>query len=187
MFRWHCRKFRFFLAEILLTSKTGPARSYQDISKLIARLSLNSELPVEEKKSIILCACSAQALYDVWERANRVLDKSILDSIGIKSDIEWRGKKRQYAPIISYDPPLLVAVPVDGDPFKNLSDAEVVGKGIEWEKYQREVMRNQFVQTFYESLRSLQTEMVPLPKLEGDVFGRYKEALAKKARRRKRR
>lgn len=124
-----------------------------------------SPMPYQDKKNKIFLALNAYSMNDIWEKSTRILDKLILERIGINVAIPWRGKERKYGGKHLDEINMIIAIPLEGDPHKGLYDREVIRRIIEWEKYLNPVMRNEFVDNFYNSLKELSVRLMPLPEL----------------------
>lgn len=122
-------------------------------------------ISIQNKRNKIFLALNAYTMNDLWERSARILDKQILDCIGIPINLEWRGKERGYVGKILPELNLVIAIPLEGDPYKRLDDKEVIRRTIEWEKYMNPVMRNEFIDNFYDSLKKVSVRLIPLPEL----------------------
>ena len=177
------QKTPFVVAHTYLLQDLPPMRRVSDVSGLAARLSLNSKLSPDEKKLVMIRAATAYAIDDVQERANRILDKNVLESISINAPVEWRNQHRQFRPAVSYDPPVLMALPVTGDPFKDLTDKDAINQFIEWEKYSGPVIPHPAIETLLQSFKELDVEVLPLYELKGQhekAYNEYREGQRRK-------
>jgi hypothetical protein len=122
----------------------------------------------KEKKRKLMLATNAYALESMWEDATRILDKLILESIGIKAPLPFRGEKREYGFHVLQDPYMTIGIPSGGDQFLGLSDKEVVHRVINWVDYMNPVSvgDNEFYNNFFDSLKGLKFTSLPLTQLK---------------------
>ena len=176
-----------------MCERDGRMNHFNDLSKLAAKLSLDGKTSKSEKKDRMIMALNAYVLNDVSERANNILDNTMLESIGIKGrDLDWREKERVFVSLVVNDPSILIGVPVDGDPFKTLSDQETIDRFIDWERHLnvRAVMPNEYVETFFDSLKNVKIDIASLNDLKREHERELREqekkrSLGKNFRRRK--
>ncbi len=159
------QKVPFYLSRACITTEFGysPVK-FNDLS-LIANSILESDIPIQDKRNKIFLALNAYTMNDIWERSTRIFDKQILESIGIPLELDWRGIDRKYRGKFLEELKLVIAVPSGGDPYKSLSDKEVVRRTIEWEKYMNPVLKYQFIDNFYDSLREFKVNLMSIPEL----------------------
>ncbi len=67
-----------------------------------------------------------------FEKANRILDKLVLESIGINVPLEWRHQNKGIYAVKM--PGRIIGVTGGGDPFKGKTDREAVDLFLEWEQ-----------------------------------------------------
>ena len=158
-----------YLALQYLSSKTGQIRSPDDLLSLVRRLK-KEKIPKHEKATRVYLGMHNLMLYDMWEKATRVLDKLIQASIGINIPLPWRGKPKEIMTIKPSDLKEHLAFRVAGDPFIGLSDMEVVRRIMDWENYFNPIeFRNNgsnkipHARTFFESLKGVSVEKLALP------------------------
>jgi len=65
------------------------------------------------------------------KKNNQILEKLILESIGVDVKLPWRGKEREYALHKKFG----FRIPIDGDPFLGIGDYEVVKRMLTWQDY----------------------------------------------------
>ncbi len=166
----------------------GSMKKIQDVARLGEKLSLDAQLSREEKTKRICMGGTSYCINDIFERANNILDKAVMGSIGIDMDLTWRNKKREYCPIQIHDPYIMLICPVGGDPFQGLTDQEAIDRFIAWEKYQRPIMKIPYVEHLMDSLSGLQIERLTLPELKRknvEEHKRHREKQKTRSRRRR--
>ncbi|HJO15160.1 MAG TPA: hypothetical protein QGG70_03860 [Candidatus Pacearchaeota archaeon] len=119
-----------------------------------------------EKRKRLSIATNAYVMNGMWEDSTRILDKQILENIGIDVPLPFRGKKREYGMHTLKDPYITLAIPLGGDQFLGLEDKEVVHRVINWEEYMNQMGDNPFLDNFYDSLKNLNFNLMSLPELK---------------------
>ena len=151
------------LVSFILFDKIQARKQPIDIGDYVAQIE-EVDLPHEEIFKRLGFAAFSQVLHDSLEQATRVLDKMILESIGINVPLEWRGMERLYQDI-QLPTGQILRTGVGGDPFKNLEDKEIIEQLLEWEKYLNPVTRVSSVHNLVESLKGIKVSRVPLQEL----------------------
>lgn len=110
-------------------------------------------------------AINTQVLIEVYEHANRILDKKVLESIGIDVPLPWRHQPRAYM-----DLPLpsgrVVRIPQGGDIFAGLSDEQVIERVLDWENKMHIQLQIPYMQNLDRSVRNLKVSRVPITEME---------------------
>ena len=117
-------------------------------------------IPPEEKIKIFSLAVYSTVLTEQYEKANRVLDKMVLESIGIDVPLEWRGKPRRKPIIPMPTTRTLVAIGTGGDPFGNLKDEEIIENVMDWENCLKSYSRTKYQHNLTESLKRIKVSRV---------------------------
>jgi hypothetical protein len=154
------------LAEVFMTNKTGLVREPDQVIKFVDKLSLDAELSREEKMKRLCLGMTAYAIHNSFELANQIMDNSVLQAIGIRKELPWRHKEREYGPLLVHDPRLTLMVPLSGDPFKDMPDQEAINRFIEWEKYHTSAMKIEYIENVMRSLSGLKVEIMPIQELK---------------------
>lgn len=158
-----------YVAGSFMTSETGHVRNAKDFFDLVNKLN-EENLPPEEKRKQLALGSFAYLLLEVWESSTRILDKMVLESIGIHKDLSWRETDKKYAPVLLHEPRTIVMIPVRGDPFKGLDDKEAIKRIIEWENYFNPLIRIPYSDNLLDSLKSLKVEIMPLQELMKQAY-----------------
>jgi hypothetical protein len=154
------QKVPFYLALPYMT-QGRVSTNKDDLDKFITEIE-KSELTLEQKRNRLALNVGALVTRGIFEDANQVLDKMVLESIGIDVPLPWRGKERQYmvGTLPQFD--MMLAIPTGGDPFFGLDDVEVIDRFIQWEKTAAPVIETPYLDNFFDSLREIEVEMLPI-------------------------
>jgi hypothetical protein len=153
------------LALPILTDAFGSMENQSDVFGLASKLG-DSDIPIPKKVEQMTLGLSAYCLTDVWESATRILDKMVLESIGIEVPLEWRGKRRIRKEFNIQGVPTRFLIPSGGDPFLGQNDQKIVDMILKWPDYFSPTMRVPYMDNFYDSLKGLRARTVLLdPKL----------------------
>jgi hypothetical protein len=155
-----------YMAEGFLREISGKVYSPNDAVDLVDRLNDNPRMPDHEKIKILLAGTFQFALRDMWENATRILDKMILQSIGIEQPLIWRGSPRMYKPLFLENPNVAAAIPVNGDPFLHLSDEEVIRRLIDWPNYFNPMTKHPFIDNLLDSMKSVSVNYYSINELD---------------------
>jgi len=155
------QKTPLYLAHAYLTNNIGTAYKLEDLTETIVKIGEDDALSPDEKQLKVSLASTAYALFDVWEDSTRILDKLVLEGIGIDAPLPFRGKKREYLYGTFKPLDMIVAIPNGGDPFFGMSDLEAVRRVVNWETYFRPAMNISYVNNLYETLKNLRPEYIP--------------------------
>lgn len=131
---------------------------------------MQQDLPPQELKHKAALAMYLYVLEDMFEKANRILDKNVLEAIGIDVPLEWRGQEKTFSPIMI--PTGIGVFPTGGDPFKDFSDQEVIDRMINWERKCSPIAPIRFVHNIIESVKRasvLKYSLEDLERLYGDI------------------
>jgi hypothetical protein len=93
----------------------------------------NAQLDPMKERQKIAVAGRAVALRNLFERSNNILDNLIMREIGVKVDLSWRKTPRTYLPFPMQTG--VAAIPLEGDQFAELSDEEVIERGLRWQDH----------------------------------------------------
>lgn len=154
-----------YLAHMYLTHEFGPVYGIRGLEKVLVEMQENTELPLEERRKRVLCSGMAAILFDAWEKSTRVLDKLVLEKIGINFELKFRGKPKQFMYHQSKELGLVTAVPYEGDPFRGLTDIEVIKRVVEWEKYFGTKVKYSYTENLFETLKQVKVEYVSFQEL----------------------
>jgi hypothetical protein len=168
-----------YLAGVILSEDTGSVENQSHLVNLARRLQ-REDLLVDEKVRQMTLASSTYALYDIWENSTRILDKMVLDSVGIDIPLDWRGTERKYGVWGIPQIPKGFAVPVSGDPFRGLEDQEVMDRILDWQNHFQPTNRISYIENLYDSLKNLNVQTLSVNEL-------VKQSKKPKRNRRKRR
>jgi len=102
--------------------------SFTDYSEKVLGQTRESD---EEKMVKLQRAFWSLILGEISEKSNQILEKLILESIGVDVKLPWRGKEREYALHKKFG----FRIPIDGDPFLGIGDYEVVKRMLTWQDY----------------------------------------------------
>ncbi len=174
-----------YLANAYLTNSTGPVYTLEQLSGLISDMENNEKLSMDERRLRVLCGGMAYSLFDVWEKATRILDKIVLERIGIDVPLPFRGIPKQYLYHQSPKLNLVTAIPQDGDSFLGLSDVEAVRRVVKWEEYFHSRIKYPYTENLYETLKNVNVEYTPFMQLLREASDKKKTT--KKGRRTRRR
>lgn len=158
-FAWYAlQKVPFYLARGLLLSKAKPDNQGYTPLEFVEQITKEGYSP--DIKDRIVAHSFAYMLNDLFEASNRILDKQVLSSIGIKVALPWRGKEREYGYVPM--PTGVIAYPTGGDPFKDLDDKEVVRRTLNWQDYFNNRAKTLFLENMLASLKGIKVTRVPL-------------------------
>lgn len=158
------QKTPLYLAGVILSEDTGPVENQAHLLNLTRRLQ-GEDLSIDEKTRQMTLASSTYALYDIWENSTRILDKMVLDSIGIEIPLSWRGTDRKYGVFGIPQIPKGFAVPVSGDPFRGLEDQEVIDRILDWQNHFQLTTRMPYIENIYDSLGNLNVQTLSVNEL----------------------
>jgi hypothetical protein len=120
-----------------------------------------NKIEPERLMNQMFVATYAFVLNEHYEKSNALLDRMILGSIGVEVELEWRHQPRKYigVPItLGFS----VGFPIDGDPYGDLSDQEVIDHAIGWEKYHVFLTQTGHIANFMNMLRQTKVSKVSL-------------------------
>ena len=125
--------------------------------------------PLEIRKNKGILAIQSYIMEEMWENSTRILDKLILESIGITVSLPFRNKERRYG--MNYFEGLnsIIQIPLEGDLFRGLGDNEVVHRVIKWDEYMNLIgtcAKRDYLINFWESLKQIQFEVDSIPEIE---------------------
>lgn len=127
---------------------------------------MQQDLPLTEKDRRFKLALFHRTLTEMYEASNRVLDKLVLESIGVEVPLPWRGKERSY--IHMHNPfreGQVLAIPDGGDMFRNLSDREVIEVALDWENCLKQKMYEPHIQNLIDSTKGLRVSRISLDEM----------------------
>lgn len=153
-----------YVISIGIASELG-TRDYDGLRNLFKDMVIK-ETPSNEFKKRLSLVLYGMILIDMYEKANRVLDRSILGSIGINVDLDWRGAEREYAPVPLPVSNAIVMLPVGGDPFGNLTDKEVVDRFIKWEDHASMMLPLEYAMNFLQSVKELRVSRISVSDMD---------------------
>lgn len=110
---------------------------------------------------------------EAYEKGTRILDKLVLQEIGIGVELEWRHQDREQMSISL--PTGLAMMSVGGDPYRGLSDLDAVNRIIHWNDHLSRPQGSSYLNSFFDSLSSLKVSRVSLPQLMSTLERRNKK------------
>jgi hypothetical protein len=126
----------------------------------------------EELVKSVAFGMYSRTIHDSMEKSNRILDKLVLEELGISVDLsDWRGKKKQYQAFPIRE--MTVVVPSSGDPFPNLTDRQVVSNTLEWEQYFSSITTVPMIKNLVESLKGIKVSKISLPQFRAMVGEKF--------------
>lgn len=162
-----------YLAHVAITEhfKTR-VNSFNDVMRIAVEALEKKLVPVEfaEKIAEAVSACN---LYEVWENSTRVLDSMVLDPIGIDVTPGFRGMDRTYMAItIPGTMGKKIGIPSGGDPFKHLTDTQVINSVLHWQDTFKPTPPTEFVNNVYDSLKDVKMNIVSIAHMFDYVSGK---------------
>jgi len=155
----------YLVRNALFDEMGGTAIDLSRLTEYIHRVE-KENISDKEKKKKLLLASNSYMLGEMWEDSTRILDKLILESIGIDVPLPFRGTRREYASCNLKSPPIALTVPIGGDQFRGLDDKDVVHRVLNWENYLNALGGNEYLDNFYESIKRLQITKMSFPEIE---------------------
>lgn len=126
-------------------------------------------LPLAEKEKRLKFSLLSHTMTEVYEHSTRILDKLVLESIGIDVPLSWRGREIAYRykpnPFV-LDKPEIFQIPVGGDIFRNVDDQDVISLVLDWETSFRYLMRYIPIRNLMDSLRTLKVSKLSLQEMK---------------------
>jgi len=137
---------------------------YNSPDKVIKLIEAQSTNQNTQNRRELLNLVALAYQYDFQtERTTRILDKNVLDSIGIKVNHSWRDKDLKMAHLTPrYDKGMTIKLLIDGDPFKGVDDKEVINRALDWETNFKPINEYHFSDQFLDSIKCLTLEKVSL-------------------------
>src|SRR3989338_691971 len=117
-------------AYLVMLALSKYLRPFQE--DLVAKYN-SGELTGEEFTREVILASLAHNLQETCEKGNRILDKLVLESIGVRVPMVWRYQEREVRPL--YLPNGLMLVQTGGDPFRKFNDLDAVRNFFQWEEH----------------------------------------------------
>lgn len=142
-----------------LESRSNPINPTEYMTQL-----MEFDLQPREKARKMYFAQAAHLLTEMYEKANRILDRAVMESIGITVPIPWRGEPRQYMQIAVSTGQVLI-FPFGGDPFKTLEDREVIERVLRWEHTANLQISDPWLVNLIEGVKNLRVSRVSLDEL----------------------
>jgi hypothetical protein len=129
-----------------------------DINEYVQEL-LTSDLDPRKISQNIGLTQAVKVLDETQEKGNRILDKLILQSVGIDVPLPWRFQERQQIPVQL--PTGLMVYGQGGDPYRSIrNDQDVLDKLLEWETYMAPPQGSQFMTNLLREIKRLKTSRV---------------------------
>jgi hypothetical protein len=147
-----------YLQEAATSSYLG--LSYRDYYEKMSDERINPNLMTKN----ICLKIIEEKLVDSFEKANRILDKQILKSIGIDVPLPWRHQPRIPEPVPL--PTGLALVTRGGDPFSTLNDQEAIQSFLNWEDNLRSPMRIPYISNLIDSVKGLKVSRVRIDQID---------------------
>jgi len=155
------QRFPINLVEDMLLRKLETKIPKFDLTRYLKELA-GKDISLNEKFEKLKTACQISPLIEMYESANRILDKSVLDSIGINVPLHWRGKPRQHIDV-PFPPNKIFRIGAGGDMFKGLSDNEVIEKMMNWEEHFNQAgYKNPILTNLVDSLKDAKVSRISL-------------------------
>jgi len=159
------QKVPLYLANMALFGKAKPSNTSAGLVAFLEELKEEPETLKRKQRAIL--GLQAFTLQDMYEHGNKILDKQILDAIGIPVDLPWRGRQKEfdYFPI---SPDLMLTFPISGDSFRKCDDREAVHAFLEWENTLQSSLHLPYYGNFLDSLADLRVSRVPIDEIHGN-------------------
>lgn len=144
-----------YLAQQALLEKAGAegkSVNLVDFMKQIVSEDTNPADYIELTKRIATYSL-AHLLKEAFEASNDIMDKRVLDSIGIKRELEWRNVPKSFYPVPT--PFGFIAVSGGGDHFLGLSDQQVIDRVLKWEDYFNLKTQVPYFHNLFDSLKTV--------------------------------
>jgi len=138
---------------------------------------IEADVPPDLISRNIYLAMLERNMIEHFEKANRILDKIVLESIGIEVSLEWRGKdKRRYLLPL---PTGVMGVGEGGDPFKGLKDEQVIELFLNWENTLGGIVGSSYLSNLMAGIKELKISRVSIDQIKED-YQRRKQRKNKK-------
>ncbi|MGV8142089.1 MAG: hypothetical protein ACP5NS_00455 [Candidatus Pacearchaeota archaeon] len=160
-FIWYAlQKVPLYFARMALLDQSGATDFNLTPEEFVNTITTESLESRRHKTFLYAAACT---LNEIFEKSNRILDRQILSAIGVDVPIPWRGQKRQYQTFIAGT--TIVTHPVDGDPFRDIEDREVIRKVIDWPDHFHFASIYPYADAVLQSLSKVKVSRVSLSEL----------------------
>jgi hypothetical protein len=153
------------------TLKASPMSQANTNSEWVESLMQNALNGPGQLQSVegFLAAANIRAVNEHLEKSNRILDKMILEGIGVDIRLDWRHKPREVAMIRHpAAPKMIFGIPVGGDPFDKYTDAEVIAGVLDWENHWSANVTTEKAQKLLGRLKATKILRLPFSELEGE-------------------
>ncbi len=153
----------FYIASAFLQDKLNSKKIPVEPFSYLEQLE-SEDLPIEEKGERMLLALQSFVNENSHESATRILDKVVLESIGIEAQIEWRHKEKSYTPLPIPSPATgrqkIALLSTGGDPFKDMSDKDAINAFINWESHYRTTITEPYFTNLMDSMQEIKISKV---------------------------
>ncbi len=129
-------------------------------------------IPPSQITHNLTLSLAQRALKEIFEAGNRILDKMVLDCIGIDVPLEWRNQEKTYYPFPL--PTGIVIVGGGGDPYRGLTDIEAIERFLSWEYYFGGIHGSGFLNNLMDSLKQIKVSRVSIKQVKENIARRNK-------------
>jgi hypothetical protein len=156
------------MASDVLESEGGMlgVRDTREWLKRIAYNALNGGGSPEERADRVCAAACMFTFYEHYEKSNQVLDRMVLNAIGLDVDIVWRNTPRLYLGCVVNGKGIMFPSG-DGDPYLGLTDMQVIDGMMNWENYTTRGSQTPYITKFMEMLRHAKVSRCSLSEIDG--------------------
>ncbi len=156
------QKTPFYLVESAFSAELGTTRSKEDLDNLIQRLEIETARPLQQRRELLASSISAYMMHAGFEQANRILDYTVLSSIGINAAIPYRKQKKQFMQGCAPKLEMIFVFPIGGDYYCNMSDKQAIHNFLNWEDHLNLKTNSRLISTIIDSVKSVQVQLLPL-------------------------
>ncbi len=171
------QKVPFYLPKSYLQSAQSPNQGQQDLADYLIQMKEANLDPRIISRNMTL-SFTFNNLRETSEKANRILDKLILESIGIEVPLDWRGENRNYSTIPLPTGALQYAH--GGDPFKGVSDTEAIRRFLDWQQYLRAPQGSAYIDNLLGGVKDLKVSRVSVAQMKDNLIRRRKKSKKRK-------
>lgn len=158
-----CQKAPAYLLEVVVADELNPRLLPLNLNDYAEQL-FQEAWPKDELLRRLKLAIISTSFNENHEKATRILDKNVLNRLGISTRLGWRHVKRQYSPI--FLPNGAIAMyPTGGDPFAGETDQSLINMFLDWERSMNPVQAEEFHMNLFGSIKNLKVRKVSLEEL----------------------
>ncbi len=173
-FIWYAlQKVPFYLASTYISGARDPkpGNPSQGLKTYMEEMGAAGISPSQITRNLAL-SIAGQTLKECFEKGNRILDKMVLDCIGIDVPLEWRNQEKTY--YVFPLPTGICEVGVGGDPYRTLTDKEAVERFLSWEQYFGGTRGSEFLDNLMDSLKQIRVSRVSIKQIKENITKRNK-------------